>query len=108
MNRRSWLKQFAGLVAGILGFSLSRGAEAAEPEVDLKAMRKQLEQGLRVTTDAQRAYIDRVVTLVGQKKLSATLVYALFKWARKRYPRFPFIYFRRALDLMAKKQGLTI
>ena len=108
MNRRSWLKQFAGGAAALLGLLLPRWIRAAEPQVDLKAMRKQLEQGLRVTTDAQRAYIDRVVTLVGQKKLSATLVYALFKWARKRYPRFPFIYFRRALDLMAKKQGLTI
>lgn len=106
MNRRHWMACAAAAAAG--AWCGLKWAGAAEPEVDLKAMRVQLVQGLRVTTDSQRAYIDRVILLVGQKKLSASLVYSIYKWSRKRYPRLPFVYFRRALDLMARKQGIVI
>ncbi len=106
MDRRSWIARVTTF--GLAGLASWRVAGGREPEVDPEAMRIQLVQGLKATTADQRSYIDRVITLVTNKKLSASLVYAIYKWSRKRYPQFPFIYFQRALNLMAKKQGVVI
>ena len=105
MDRRTFI---TGVAAGVLSGSIVHRAFGQSGEVDKEQLRKQLEQGLRVTRPDQKAYIDRVVTLVDEKKLPLAMVYGVYKWARKRRPDLPFPYFRRALDGLAKKIGVEI
>ncbi len=104
MDRRMFVSLAA---AGLHGLLVGR-LLAQTGSVDKELLRRQLEQGLRVTRKDQKDYIDRVVTLVDQKKLPLALVYGIFKWARKRHPQYPFPFFQRALDGRAKAIGVDI
>jgi len=75
----------------------------------------QLRVGLRATTKADRAFIERVVTLVQQGTLPKNLVDGTFLWARRRASRKsrsrelrPMVYFRPALVLRAKRIGVKL
>jgi len=105
MDRRNWL--VATATALWLGCCQMAPSSAAE-KVDKDDLKKRLEQGLHATSDKDRGYIDRVVSLVDQGKLKVKDVYAVFKWARKRDRNYPFSYFQRALNMMAKRRGIVI
>jgi hypothetical protein len=90
-------------------------ASAPEPQqtakqnrVDLKALRELLTKGLKVTRPVEEAFIDHVVILVGENKLPVSLVYAAFRWARRRRPDYPFPYFQSAVKALAKQNKIDI
>ena len=108
MDRRKWLAVAgAGLCGGWTALIANRAAGAGE-SIDTEELSERLKKGLLLTRQDQKDYIDRVVVLVDQGKLDLALVYGLFKWARRKHRRYPYIYFRRALDEFAKKQGIVI
>lgn len=78
-------------------------------------LRDQLVSGLRAFTPADRAFIDKVVTAVGQGKLPRRVVDGTFFWARDRAARRssmrrlrPMVYFRPALAARAKRFGVIL
>lgn len=81
---------------------------AEQNRVDLEALRELLMKGLKVTRPVEEAFIDHVVILVGKNKMPVSLVYAAFRWARRRRPDYPFPYFESAIRALAKKNKIDI
>lgn len=106
MTRRQWLKSAAAMA--LIWAAIPWRVFSREPNIDPQVLREQLIKGLRVTTEGQRDYIDRVVALVAKGKLPASAVYAMFRWSRNRHQRYPFVFFRRGLDTLAAKRGIKI
>lgn len=73
----------------------------------VKLSAQELKVGLRTVTPDDDAFVDRVVTMVDEGRLSVSLVDSTFQWARKKGQN-QFQYFKRALILRAAKQGITI
>ena len=96
------------LAAGASFWARPSASKASGSNIDKEVLRKQLTQGLRVTRDDQKAFINQIVDLVDQGKLPLGLVYATFKWARKRHPAYPFPYFQRAIQGLAKRYGIDL
>ncbi|NOZ39767.1 MAG: hypothetical protein GXP24_06025 [Planctomycetes bacterium] len=78
-------------------------------------LRKQLTIGLKVFTQADKVFIDKVVTAVEQGRLPRKLVDSTFLWARGRakrrsYARYlrPMVYFQPGLTLRAKRIGVRL
>lgn len=85
------------------------GAGATEPHnTAAPSLGDTLTNGLRVTRQDQQDLIDRVVRYVNHGQLPASLVYASFRWARKRYPDHPFPYFVQALRVLAKRYDIDL
>lgn len=70
-------------------------------------LRTQLEKGLLARRDVEFKYIGRVVAAVESGKLPRSVVDSTFLYARRR-PFQKFQYFERALEIRAKKLGITI
>ena len=70
-------------------------------------LKQLLERGLRARRPEEFAFVNRVVRLVQQQRLSEKLVKSTYNWARKKRP-YPFPYFERALKVQAAKQGIRI
>ena len=83
-------------------------SSTARTNVDLDALREQLIKGLKVTRPQEEAFVDHVVLLVGKGKLPVSLVYAAFRWARRRRPDYPFPYFTSAIRALAKRNKIEI
>lgn len=71
--------------------------------------------GLQARRPQEIAFVEAVVDTVGRGKLPLSLVDRTFFWARKRAPsrggeflRRPIIYFQPALEIQAKRLGITI
>ena len=71
-------------------------------------LRQRLESGLRPRTPAEFAFIKRVVKMVEQGKLPRRIVDVTFNWARKKFRRYRFPYFYRALRIEAAKRGIVV
>ena len=78
-------------------------------------LRDQLTLGLRAFTKADKAFIDKVVILVEQKKLPRSLVDSTFLWARQRAVRHsrsrrlrPIVYFQPGLTQRARRLGIKL
>ncbi len=83
--------------------AVSAGQSMGTHDITVPDLRDTLTNGLRATRQDQRDFIDRVVRYVERGKIPAALVYASFRWARKRYPDHPFPYFVQALRQLAKR-----
>ncbi|MEM8677781.1 MAG: hypothetical protein AAGF97_00370 [Planctomycetota bacterium] len=73
--------------------------------IDLKT---QLETGLRARRPQEFAFIDEVVKLVDEGKLTRKLVQETFDWARKKRVTYPYVYFERAMQIRAAKVGVQL
>ncbi len=81
---------------------------AGEPEIDPRVLRDQLTKGLKVTRPEEQEFVDKVVAKVDAGDLELRLVYAMFKWSRRRRPSYPFPYFKLGMIRMAKKEGVDL
>lgn len=72
----------------------------------------QLQKGLKARRPEEFEFIDRVVTLVDQGKLSLKLVNSSYGFAKKRAAQqrrdYPIVYFRRALEVQADRAGIDL
>jgi hypothetical protein len=82
--------------------------QSDQPDVNPEALRQLLVKGLKVTRKDQKEYINAVVILVAQKKLPLSLVYASFRYARKRRLSYPFPYFVFSLETLAKRNNIDL
>lgn len=73
-------------------------ATAQQAGINPQALFEMLEKGLRATREDQKEYLTGVVESVAEQKLPVSLVYAAFRYARKRRPSFPYPYFVFALE----------
>jgi hypothetical protein len=87
---------------------LVAGTSARQTRVDLNALREQLTKGLKVTRPEEERFVNHIVMLVGKNKLPVSLVYAAFRWSRRRRPDYPFPYFASAIKALAKKNKIEI
>lgn len=67
-----------------------------------------LEKGLKARRPEEFAFIKKVVAKVDAGSLPLSLVESTFLWARKKRQPHAFQYFRRALEVRAGKQGISI
>jgi hypothetical protein len=101
MHRRTWLAAIAALSLVTLPATLAR----AEEEITLK---DRLNAGLRCRRPEEFAFVDTVIGLVDQKKLSREMVLGTYRWAAERRPDFPFYYFQYAIRERAKEIGVSV
>lgn len=99
MNRRSFVAA-ASLSLWVAGFPAT--AEAST-RLDSEVMKA----ALRTATPEEEGFIGRVVDLVDQGALPASLVDTTFQWARRK-GRHQFQYFKRAMILRAAQVGVEL
>jgi hypothetical protein len=108
---------FAKLVAAVVTIAIASPAQGITPKVRTELvkggrvtqLRDQLEKGLRARKQEEFDFIEKVLDLVENGKLPATLVRATMGYARRKAKRkYPFPYFERALRLRAARLGVTI
>lgn len=104
--RRRFLKWIAG--SFVLGTFAALGQGWMSPcsvhAIETGDLKDTLEKGLYARLPEQFEFINRVVTLVEQEKLSLKLVYSTFKWSRqydkgRRYYYFELAMRKRAGDI---------
>jgi len=76
--------------------------------IQLPTLKQELEFGLRARLSHEFAFVNRVVKLVNQGKLSVAMVKSTFVWSRRKNPYLPFPYFERGLRLRATRIGIDI
>ncbi|WP_145097281.1 hypothetical protein [Anatilimnocola aggregata] len=101
MHRRSWLASIVALVAMSLGVSF---ASAQQPIT----LADRLNAGLKCRRPEEFAFVEAVVLLVDQKKLTTELVLGTYRWAAEQRPDFPFYYFQYGLRRRAAAIGVTV
>lgn len=100
------------MIGATLAILAAGPSEAAVPRGPV--LEERLLVGLRVKTDADRAFIHHVVELVEQGKLPLRLVDSTYFWARQKAERSrrlynnPMVYFRPALVARAARLGIRI
>ncbi len=115
---RTWLRQPLASLVLLLGavFVLQdepAAAQIAGPGVPTQgdavaSLEDQLINRLRATEEQQRGYIRRVTLLVREGKLEPRLVVAVYRYAVRRQPVYPFPYFERAMRFEAQKRGIRL
>jgi hypothetical protein len=83
--------------------------------IDVPTLRDRLEKGLKARTDADFAFLDRVIESIEEGDLPQTLVDRVFFWARKKAAQHqgskakrPMIYFQPALTILAERIGVDL
>ncbi len=73
-------------------------------------LRERLNSGLRLRTDAEKTFVEQVVSGVEAGSIPRDLVDSTFLWVRsnKGHSNYPFFYFERVLRLRAKKLDIPI
>lgn len=71
-------------------------------------LEEQLINRLRATSRQQRAFLRFVVEKVRQQELEFRLVVAVERYALKRNPHLPFLFFERALRFQARRRGVDL
>jgi hypothetical protein len=102
MHRRHWLLSFCALVLAAVGL---RDARAQQEEVSLT---DRLKAGLKCRRPEESAFVEAVVALVDQQKLSKELVLSTFQWSVRQRPDFPFYYFQYGIRRRAAAIGVDI
>jgi hypothetical protein len=101
MLRRQFL--FSLLLAPLALVS-AKTIRADQPILDAAIMKKIL----RPPTPDDNAFIDALVDKVKKGKVPADLVDSTLQWARKKYVKNRFQYFKQALILRAAQQGVSL
>jgi len=102
MQRRTVLKSLLGLlVAGFVGLGTRLGFAAEK--LDAATLKKRLQ----TRTKANEEFIDRVVKLVADKKLSQRSLHGAYYTAMK-YRSNRFAYFSATIKRLAKNEGVTL
>ena len=102
MLRRTLLKSLLGaLVAGFVGLGTRLGFAAEK--LDAATLKKRLP----TRTKANEEFVDKVVKLVTDKKLSEKSLHAAYSAAMKRRTN-RFAYFSAAIRKLAKDEGVTL
>ena len=114
-RRRSWIKNAGvGLAALLFTRNLNaqegNGFNAAEllSNQSIPSLENQLLRGLRVINDDQRKFVTRVVNAVRQGRMPRAMVNVVYKWALERNAKFPFPYFQYALNILARRRGISL
>lgn len=71
-------------------------------------LQEQLVNRLRATTQQQQAFLQFVVEQVRKQRLDLRLVVAIERYALKRNPHLPFLFFERALRYEARRRGVVL
>lgn len=95
---------FATVLCIVLAAVVATAVATAE-ETKLNA--EQMKAVLGTATPEENGFINRVVTMVEQGQLPASLVESTLLWARRK-PDHRFQYFKRGLILRAAKEGIRI
>lgn len=101
MFRRHFL---LGLLLAPLALISTKSLHADQPIFDVEIMKKIL----RPPTPADSRFLERLVNKVKDGKVPADLVDSTLQWARKKYAKNRFEYFKQALILRAAQQGITL
>ena len=91
-------------------FPLSQAIAVQDEDPRTANLRERLVNGLRVRTDEERAFIEKVIVGVENGSIPQDLVDSSFLWVRNKKSRsnFPFFYFERVLRIQGKKRGVAI
>jgi len=100
----------------LIGFLLAPASvdrkplEAQTIGANVAGLQTQLQSGLKCRRPEEFAFVDKVVTLVGNDTLPLDLVMSTFLWTRKnpKAREYPFVYFQQALRERAKKLGIDV
>lgn len=102
MNRRTLIKGiFGGIVALCVGLGASLGFSAEK--LDAETLKKRLATRNR----EEEKFIEKVVRLMNEKKLSEKSVNAAYKFAMKRRTK-RFAYFAASIKKLAKNEGVDL
>ncbi|HEY2839981.1 MAG TPA: hypothetical protein VGJ26_12575 [Pirellulales bacterium] len=108
------------LALGLLGASAHAAGlikKTTNPQKKLSAktnsavqvtLKQQLEKGLKLRRPIEFQFVDRVVKMVEDGKLSIDTVNKAFAWSRERNSFRPYVYFEQSLIELAKRDGVEI
>jgi hypothetical protein len=101
---------FAMVLCGGLLINAGQSATTADPKITPGgiSLKEALEKGLKARRKSEFAFIKLVVQKVEQGKLSSKMVERTFLWARNNHQPFPMPYFEKALQIQAKKIGVSL
>jgi hypothetical protein len=71
-------------------------------------LKQQLQKGLKVRRPIEFEFVDGVVQMVDEDKLSIDTVNKAFAWSRQRNKFRPYVYFEASLVELAKRDGVDI
>jgi hypothetical protein len=77
-------------------------------KVNLVDLESQLVSGLRLTSAGQKQYIATVLSQVQAQRIPRSMVNVVYRWALERNPRYPFPYFRIAMNTLASRRGVSL
>jgi hypothetical protein len=106
MNRRTWIRTAASGITTFLFAAIAAGpkqAQAASRQLDAET----LKVALRVGRPEDENFIDRTVEMMNEGELPRIIVYKSYLWARKKR-KHKFQYFKRAVIVLAAREGITI
>ncbi len=83
-------------------------AGAGRPKVDLEALNVLLTKGLKVSRRNQETFVKKVLAKVASGKLPVALVYASYRYAKRRNPAIPFPFFETSLRSLAKRNRIIL
>jgi hypothetical protein len=101
------------IVCGCLlatNFPSPNSAGASTIAANVAGLQQQLESGLKARRPEEFAFIEKVVSMVGDDELPLALVKSTFQWTRQnpKARKYPFFYFQRALRERAKRLGISV
>jgi hypothetical protein len=88
-------------------FTTNNNAEVTSRN-SLVDLEDQLINGLRLTTAGQKQYIAAVLAQVQNQKLPRAMVNVVYRWSIERNSKYPFPYFRLAMNALAARRGVTL
>ena len=105
IGRRAFLTQLLAVAAfGAVGGGATAFGGSKSPLLDAERLKLEL----RVTTQAQEAYVDDVVDKAQKGELPLNILTAAYKYAMKRKVGRRPLYFKICLEDLAKKAGLKL
>lgn len=78
------------------------------PRSRTATLKQQLTNRLRATTDERKQFVNEVVRRVDAGDLDIRLVVAIERYSIRRYAKFPFPFFERAMRFEAGKRGVVL
>lgn len=106
----SRLVAFALVSSGMTLVGAALGQSGVDPKIAPGGitLKQAIEKGLKARRPSEFAFIKLVVQKVEQGKLPKKMVERTFLWARDNHQPFPMPYFEKAMQIQAKKIGVTL